>query len=156
MTAKSHEYAARIVWEGNLGSGTADYGGYGRHYRVEIDGRPDLAGSADPMFRGDADRHNPEDLFVAALSACHLLTYLALCARSGVRGVEYADEASGTLLLDSGGGGRFESVTLRPRIRIADGDPTLAESLHARAHELSFIAASVGIPVIVEPTIAAA
>ncbi len=154
MSAKAHEYSTRLVWEGNRGSGTADYRTYGRECRISVDGKPDLLGSADPMFRGDPERHNPEDLFVAALSACHLLTYLALCARSGIRVVEYEDRAAGTLVLGTGGGGRFESVTLRPRVTIDGGDPALAESLHEKAHELCFIAASVGIPVRVEPTIA--
>ena len=156
MTGRSHEYSTRLVWEGNLGSGTSEYRAYGRGYRISVDGKPDLPGSADPLFRGDAGRHNPEDLFVAALSACHLLTYLALCARSGIRVVEYEDRAAGTLGLAAGGGGRFDSVTLRPRVTIDGGDPALAESLHEKAHELCFIAASVGIPVRVEPAIARA
>lgn len=153
MADESHEYAARLIWEGDLGEGTADYAAYGRQYRILVDGKPDLAGSADPMFRGEAGKHNPEDLFLAALSACHLLTYLSLCARKGVRVVGYEDDARGTLVLDAGGGGRFESVTLRPRVTIAGGDMALAEALHERAHELCFIAASVGIPVRVEATV---
>lgn len=155
MAGGSHDYAARLVWEGNRGSGTADYRAYGREYRVEFAGKPDLAGSADPMFRGDPERLNPEDLFVAALSACHLLTYLALCARSGIRVVAYEDDARGTLALDTAGGGRFESVTLRPRVTIAAGDRELAAALHEKAHGLCFVAASVAIPVTVEPEILA-
>jgi organic hydroperoxide reductase OsmC/OhrA len=77
-----HTYAARLVWEGNSGEGTASYEGCGRSYRVLIEGKPELIGTADPAFRGDASRHNPEDLFLAAISACHMLTYLALCARA--------------------------------------------------------------------------
>jgi organic hydroperoxide reductase OsmC/OhrA len=145
---KTHDYKAKLVWEGNLGDGTSSYMGYGRKYRLKIDGKPDLTGSADPMFRGDPNAHNPEDLFVAALSSCHLLSYLALCARSKINVVAYEDDASGTLLLRPDGGGSFESVTLRPTVTIAaGGDEKRAMELHETAHDLCFIAASVKVPV---------
>ena len=85
MTIRAHEHAARLIWDGNTGGGTAGYAGYSRRYRVLVPGKPVLQGTADPVFRGEADRHNPEDLFLAAISACHMLSYLALCARQGVR-----------------------------------------------------------------------
>src|SRR6195256_1840783 len=150
----AHDYKARLVWDGNLGEGTSTYAGYGRKYRVQFDGKPDLIGSADPIFRGDANVYNPEDLFVASLSSCHLLSYLALCARSKINVVAYEDNASGTLLLRPDGGGRFESVTLRPVVTIAPGgDEKRALELHETAQDLCFIAASVSIPVLQEPQI---
>jgi len=145
---RTHEYRTAIQWTGNLGTGTAAYAAYGRDYRISIAGKPDIGGSADAQFRGNPARHNPEDLLVASLSACHLLAYLALCARSGVQVTDYTDEASGTLVLDGQGGGRFESVLLRPVVTIAD--PALvetAQSLHDRAHRQCFIAASCSMPV---------
>jgi organic hydroperoxide reductase OsmC/OhrA len=153
-TKNSHSYKARLVWEGNLGDGTSTYTGYGRKYRLKIDGKPDLIGSADPIFRGDANAYNPEDLFVAALSSCHLLSYLALCARSKINVVAYEDDASGTLLIRPDGGGKFESVTLRPTVTIAPGgDEKRALELHETAHDLCFIAASVSVPIRQEPQI---
>lgn len=138
-----HTYAARLAWEGNSGEGTASYEGYGRSYRVLIEGKPELIGTADPAFRGDASRHNPEDLFLAAISACHMLTYLALCARSGVRVIAYTDEAEGRMVLTGDGGGRFEEVSLRssrsttPRARRPPAGstpaPTISASLRAPA-----------------------
>ena len=95
----AHDYKARLVWDGNLGEGTSTYTGYGRKYRVQFDGKPDLTGSADPIFRGDANIYNPEDLFVASLSSCHLLSYLALCARSKINVIAYEDDAIGTMVL---------------------------------------------------------
>ena len=149
-----HDYKTRLIWDGNLGSGTSSYGGYGRKYRVQIDGKPELKGSADPMFRGDRDNYNPEDLFVASLSACHLLSYLALCARSKVNVVAYEDDASGILKLRPDGGGSFESVTLRPIVTITpDSDERRALELHETAHDQCFIAASVSVPVYHEPQI---
>ena len=87
----AHDYKAHLVWDGNLGTGTTSYTGYGRKYRLQIDGKPELVGSADPMFRGDGNVYNPEDLFVAALSSCHLLSYLALCARTQINLVRASD-----------------------------------------------------------------
>jgi organic hydroperoxide reductase OsmC/OhrA len=149
-----HAYSAHIIWHGNSGDGTSSYNSYGRQYRVAISGKPDLEASADPMFRGEGEKHNPEDLFVASISACHMLTYLALCARKGVRVVAYEDEARGTMSLDGRGGGRFEKITLRPRVSVADAkDIAAAKALHRTAHEQCFIANSCSVPIENEPTV---
>lgn len=149
-----HQYSAQLVWDGNLGSGTADYSGYSRAHRIEIAGKPDLLGSSDAAFRGDAKRHTPEDLFIAALSACHMLSYLALCARSGVCVVSYEDDASGVLLCDQNGGGRFSEVTLCPRVTITDAArESLAQHLHKTAHERCYIASSCNVPIRVKAEI---
>ncbi len=151
---KSHHYAVTVTWTGNLGEGTASYRAYSRNHEIAIAGKPALAGSADTTFRGDGDRHNPEDLLVAALSACHMLSYLHLCAISSIVVLEYRDAASGTMLTTADGGGRFTEVVLRPEVAIAaGGDAALAERLHHRAHELCFIASSVSFPVRCEPEI---
>ena len=73
-----------LTWTGNLGEGTATYRAYARDHEVTAPGKPALLGSSDPAFRGDRSRWNPEDLLVAALSQCHLLTYLHQCAEAGV------------------------------------------------------------------------
>ncbi|MFW6088810.1 MAG: OsmC family protein, partial [Gemmatimonadota bacterium] len=114
----THRYEAALTWTGNEGTGTSDYRSYGRSYTVSIAGKPVLRGSADPTFRGDAALHNPEDLFLAAIAGCHMLSYLALCARRGVRVVAYEDRATGVLTLE-GGGGRFTEVELNPVVRVA-------------------------------------
>jgi organic hydroperoxide reductase OsmC/OhrA len=143
-----HRYAARVIWTGNSGRGTVDYGGYGRDYSVVVRNKPTLAGSADVAFRGSPERHNPEDLFLAAIGACHMLFYLSLCARSGVRVLSYEDEVTGELATVPGGGGRFESVTLSPVVTVAGGtDIALARTLHGRAQERCFIANSCSVPI---------
>ncbi len=153
-TGSPHRYVTRLVWEGNLGKGTSEYGGYSRRFRVSLDNKPDLSGSADPAFRGEADRHNPEDLLVASLSSCHMLAYLALCARKGVTVVGYTDEAHGVMNVFPDGGGRFESVTLHPRVTIADpAMQDLAVDLHEHAHAVCFIAGSCNFPVRNSPTV---
>jgi organic hydroperoxide reductase OsmC/OhrA len=153
MSGKVHEYKSRLVWEGNKGDGTEDYATYGRNYRVLTTGKVDIEGSADAMFKGDSSKHNPEDLFVAALSTCHLLSYLALCARSKISVVAYEDDAVGTMELTPDGGGKFTEVVLRPRVTIGSGDLDLAVKLHERAHHYCFIANSVSCAVRNEPEV---
>lgn len=143
-----HTYKSQLIWDGNLGEGTSTYPGYGRQYRVVIDGKPDLHGSADPLFRGEAEKHNPEDLLLAAVSSCHMLSYLALCARASINVVDYRDDASGDLVFDNKGGGRFEEIRLHPVVTLADAkDIDRAMALHEKAHELCFIANSCSTPI---------
>ncbi len=145
--ARDHHYSAHLVWTGAARGPTSDYASYSRDHVVRIAGKPDLAGSADPLFRGDPARHNPEDWLVAALSACHMLTYLALCARTRIQVLAYEDEASGTMAIE-GGGGHFTEVVLRPKVTLVAGsDAKAAEALHEEAHRHCFIAASVNFPV---------
>jgi len=145
--SKAHTYSLDLRWDGNSGSGTASYAGYSREYRITIAGKPDIVGSADPAFRGDRAVHNPEELLVAALSSCHMLSYLALCARNGIRVESYRDAATGRMIAGPDGG-RFEEVMLAPRVGIAmGGDLDRALALHERAHAECFIASSVNFPV---------
>ncbi len=154
MTTVSHTYDARLDWTGNTGEGTARYDGYGRRWRVRTAGKPDLEGSAARIFLGDPALHDPEDLFVAAITTCHMLAYLALCARHGVKVVGYEDDARGTLVLHAGGGGRFEEVVLNPRVTVADpSHADLALSLHEAAHDRCFIATSCSTPVRHRPSV---
>ena len=150
--AKEHHFAAHVVWTGAGRGSTASYDTYDRSYRVEIEGKPPLEGSADPTFRGDASRHNPEDLLVASLAGCHLLSYLALCARAGIEVVSYQDQASGLMTIKDGKM-RFTEVTLAPRVVIGSGDLDKAIQLHEAAHGQCFIANSVNFPVLNMPTV---
>ncbi|WP_116951315.1 OsmC family protein [Jiangella endophytica] len=151
-----HQYTTTVRWTGNQGAGTASYRGYSRAHDIAADGRPVLAASSDPAFRGEADRWNPELLFVAALSECHLLQYLHLCAVAGVVVTGYEDTAAGTLELTPDGGGAFTEVVLRPVVTVADAAMIdQAVALHERAHELCFLASSVRMPVRHEPAVTA-
>jgi organic hydroperoxide reductase OsmC/OhrA len=151
--AESHHFAAHLVWTGASRGGTTRYEGYSREYRIDIEGKPPLRGSAAPPFLGDAALHNPEDLLVAALSSCHCLSYLALCARSRITVLEYEDRASGTMARVEGVT-RFTEVVLRPRVTVAAGsDLEKAHALHHRAHAICFIANSVNFEVRNDPEI---
>jgi organic hydroperoxide reductase OsmC/OhrA len=145
---KQHRYAVQVRWTGNTGSGTASYRGYERAHDIAVAGKPVIAGSSDPAFRGDASRWNPEELLVASLAACHKLWYLGLCAQHGIVVMTYVDDAEGCMVEEPGGAGQFASVTLRPRITIAAGaDAAVAAALHDQAHAMCFIARSVNFPV---------
>jgi organic hydroperoxide reductase OsmC/OhrA len=148
-----HSYAVSVEWLGNRGTGTSGYRDYGRQHVVRAPGKHDLEGSSDRVFHGNADRWNPEELLLAALSQCHLLSYLHVAATGGVIVTGYTDAAVGTMVQTANGGGRFTSATLRPRVTIASGDADLARALHAEASAKCFIAASVNFPVLHEPEI---
>ncbi|GAA3803543.1 OsmC family protein [Nocardioides panacisoli] len=146
-----HHYTLGVTWQGNRGSGTSGYRDYGRAVLLTAAGKPDLLGSADPTFRGDADRWNPEELLVAALSQCHLLSYLHSAVNHGVVVTAYEDNPVGTMA-QAGQGGRFTDVLLRPRVTVADASMVeAAAAIHHEASENCFIAASVSFPVRHEP-----
>jgi organic hydroperoxide reductase OsmC/OhrA len=149
---KNHHYSTTVRWTGNKGAGTGDYRAYERSHEIVVEGKPTIAGSSDPAFRGDAAKHNPEELLVASLSACHMLWYLHLCADAGVVVTDYIDQASGIMSEGDTGVGRFTVVTLKPRVSITEESHSIrAQELHEQAHRLCFIANSVNFEVRVEP-----
>lgn len=150
----AHSFQVRVAWTGNQGRGTVSYTAYERSHEISGDGKPIIAGSSDPAFRGDKSRYNPEELLVASLSACHMLSYLHLCADAHLVVTNYTDEAVGAMVVTKDGGGHFTEVTLKPAVRVTkDADLPLAKELHHKAHSLCFIANSMNFPVRVEPTI---
>ncbi len=149
-----HHYTVETTWTGDRGTGTSGYRDYDRAVTLSVEGKPDLLASSDKPFRGDPSRWNPEDLLLAALSECHLLSYLHACVTAGVVVVGYSDTATGTMVEDGRGGGAFREVVLRPRVVVADESMRgAAESAHEQAHEWCFIANSVNFPVRHEATI---
>jgi organic hydroperoxide reductase OsmC/OhrA len=153
--ARMHTYDTVVTWTGNRGTGTSGYRHYDRAHEVTADGPATIPGSSDPAFRGDPARWNPEQLLVAALSQCHMLQYLHLCADAGVVVTSYVDHAHGTMA-ETGEGGRFTEVVLRPEVSVAS--PTMVEAamvLHAAANRACFIANSVNFPVRHEPRVQA-
>ena len=151
---KQHHYATRVSWTGNVGDGTKSYRGYRRDHVIQSEGKPPLPGSSDPAFRGDPSRYNPEELLVAALSACHMLWYLHLCSTHQVVVLGYEDGASGVMRENEDGSGEFLGVQLHPVVTIAEGsDRARALALHQQAHQFCFIARSVNFPVEVAPEV---
>ncbi|HEU4891347.1 MAG TPA: OsmC family protein [Vicinamibacterales bacterium] len=146
-------FTSHLEWTGAFKGPTLDPGTFSRDLALTV-ADMSLAMSSAPGFRGDPLRANPEQLFVAALSACHALTYLFLAAKNHVLVTGYSDDAEGRLALVDGKM-RMWRVTLRPRITLdAAQDEAQARALTAKAHDNCFIANSVSTAVDVVPTFA--
>ena len=144
----THAYETMVTWSAGDSLGTANYRSYSRNHSIEVEGKPAIAASSDPTFRGDRSRYNPEELLVASLSSCHMLWYLHLCAVNDVVVREYHDRAVGKMRTETDGSGRFVLVELRPVVTIsARSNRARALDLHHEAHRLCFIARSVNFPV---------
>ncbi|HEY0104773.1 MAG TPA: OsmC family protein [Rhizomicrobium sp.] len=147
------EHHASVRW--TRASSDFTYEGYNRAHTVTFkNGAVALPGSAAPAFRGEPDRVDPEEAFVASLSACHMLTFLAICARKRLTVDAYEDDAVGHLEKDANGKLWVSRVTLHPRISFAPGtSPSAAQlsEIHHLSHDECFIANSVRTDVSVEP-----
>ena len=146
--AEAHDFGAGVVWTGNRGEGTAHYRAYDRTWEVRTDGKPVISCSNDPRLGGDPGLHNPEDMLIAALSACHMLWYLHLASDAGITVLAYEDAPLGHGESEASGAGRFTAATLRPRITVAQGtDLARADAIHGEIGKVCFIARSVAFPV---------
>jgi organic hydroperoxide reductase OsmC/OhrA len=121
---------------------------------TSVDDLPPLGVASPPEFGGPSGRWSPEHLFVAAVSSCLMTTFQAISSMSGLEVVEYSDDASGHLIRDTDGLYRIESVTLRPRVVISDGDKLeKAHRLLEKAERACLVSRSVRAPVRLESTI---
>jgi organic hydroperoxide reductase OsmC/OhrA len=149
------EHHARIHWQRSTAG--FDFEGYDRTHAWEFGGGVRLDASSAPEFRGRAELPNPEEALVAALSSCHMLTFLALAARKRLVVDRYDDEAVGTLAKNADGKLAVTRVVLRPRV-VFGGErsptPDEAARMHEQAHGQCFIANSVRTDVAIEPTTA--
>lgn len=151
---KEHHYQATVEWTGNTGAGTTHYTQYERSHQIQIEAKALIEGSADPAFRGDATKHNPEDLFVSSLASCHMLWYLHFCAVNNIIVETYVDTTTGVMVEEKDGKGYFKEVTLHPIVTVQRQEMvTTALALHQKAHAYCFIANSVNFPVLHQPVI---
>ncbi len=129
--------------------GTSNYRSYGRDHEIHGAAKAEsILGSADPAFRGDANRYNPEELLVASISACHMLWFLHFSAEAGVAVTSYTDSATGTMRINADGSGEFTELVLHPHIEAStEVSPDILFGLHERANAFCFIARSVRFPV---------
>jgi organic hydroperoxide reductase OsmC/OhrA len=146
-TPRESSFTSRARWTGTYVSGQTGGRSYTRDMLVEPDGKPPILGSAGARFFGDDTRYNPEDLMLASLAECHLLTYLALATKAGIRLTSLSIEVTGTLgSLD--GKTRFVRAALTAHTGVAAGaDAERARGLHAEAHEGCFMSSSVNFPI---------
>lgn len=145
----THQYELQMIWTGNKGDGTSHYRSYDRNHIIKFPKKPDLLASADPTFRGDPTKYNPEELLLAALSGCHMMSFLHVCVNAGVIVTAYEDRATGSMTVNSDGSGRFTEVVLNPIVTVAKA--SMIENineLHAKANKLCFIANSCNFPIL--------
>lgn len=145
---KEHSYHTNLQWTGNTGKGTETYRGYERSHQISVEGKQMIEASSDPSFHGDKSKYNPEEMFVASLSSCHMLWFLHLCSVASVIVLEYSDAAIGKMVESDDGNGRFSEVILYPQVKLKEEwmiEKTNA--IHEKAHHFCFIANSVNFPV---------
>lgn len=144
----AHHYPLSLAWTGNTLDGT-----YNRNATVTTAGKHPLAVSSAPEYAGDASRWNPEDLLGSALATCHMLTFLALCAKAKVEVVGYEDHAEAVLdTVDKVT--RITRVHLRPVIRVTRGTGMAKViELFEKAHKYCFVANSVTCEAVMEPRV---
>lgn len=146
--SERHDFVSAIEWTGNRGGGTAGYRSYDRTWSVVTPGKPVVHCSNDPRLGGAPTLHNPEDLLISALSACHMLWYLHLASRERIVVIAYRDEPMGVGESTPDGAGRFVEAILRPVVSVREGaDLERAEAIHHEIHHHCFIARSVNFPV---------
>ena len=147
------EHHIQLSW--NKGDAAFTYSDYPRNHAIVFkNGQERLTASAAPAYKGDATKADPEDLLVASLSSCHMLSFLAIASKKKVTVTSYEDDAVGFLENDSsnGKGGTLwiTRVILRPRV-VCDADAATLAEIHHLAHQACFIANSVKTDVRVEP-----
>jgi organic hydroperoxide reductase OsmC/OhrA len=146
------EHKVKISWERTTDD--FSYEAYTRDHTWAFEGGVRVPASAAPRFRGNPDRVDPEAAFVAALSSCHMLSFLAIASRRRHVVDSYDDDAIGYLEENAEGKLVMTRVYLRPIVKFS-GDrmprPDQIELMHHQAHEECFIANSVKTDVRVEP-----
>jgi organic hydroperoxide reductase OsmC/OhrA len=146
-----HDYRATTTWRRTSTDFT--YETYNRAHEVKFGGGEVVPWSAAPEFKGDAQRVNPEEAYVASLSTCHMLTFLAVAARKRFVVDSYIDEASGVMEKNEGGKYWVSRVTLRPIVTFSGTHQPSAQEiadLHHSAHENCFVGNSVRTQITVD------
>ena len=145
---RTHQYQLKIIWTGNHGNGTSSYTEYSRNHEISASGKTTLKGSADPAFRGDPTKYNPEELFLSSISTCHMLWFLHLCSDAGIVVTSYEDNPIGYMTEGGIEAGRFTKVELHPVITITEQERIQeANRLHLAASEKCFIRNSCNFPI---------
>lgn len=146
-------HEATVVW--TLDGDDMPAGRYSRAHEIRFDGGAVVAGSPAPEIVpapwSRPENVDPEEMFTAAVAACHMLWFLDLARRRGLTAERYVDRAVGVMTRNDAGELWVSRVTLRPRIgwREDPGEAATAE-LHEAAHRRCFIANSVKTEIVVE------
>lgn len=145
------EHKVSLQW--NRGDAPFEYQKYSRDHTWEFDGGHEMQATAAPAYLGNPKNVDPEEAFVASLSSCHMLTFLAVACKKKFVLDEYSDNAVGVMEKNAEGKLAITKVTLRPKLKFSgEKQPTEQEldEMHHFAHDQCFIANSVKTEVTVE------
>jgi organic hydroperoxide reductase OsmC/OhrA len=133
-----HHYSLQTIWTGNTQLlGTSHYTSFERSFETIIDNKAVIYGSSDPAFRGDNSKHNPEELLLAAISSCHMLWFLHLCANEKIIVESYVDHATAQMEITEKGGGHFTIATLNITLKITNNvSLNKINTIHKEANQL--------------------
>lgn len=150
----SEAFETRVVWPADENQKLPPDATFSRNNWLAAHGKAEVFGSSPVIFGGDPKGYNPEELLTLSLSECHMLTYLAIAAKRGLKVLHYEDNATGSLGKNAEGRTQMMEVVLRPKVTVAKGSSLEdAKAFHARAHTACFMAASVNFPVRNEPEV---
>ena len=145
-------YKIGLKWQGGIDL-KKNYR-YNKTYELSFNNKPNLIGSADAYFHGDALLYNPEEMLLSALASCHMMSFFYLCSKEKIMIENYKDEPEGKLKMNANGSGQFEVVTLQPVIKVnINNDLEKIEELFTLANEYCFIARSCNFKIIHNPKI---
>lgn len=150
-----HTFKATVIWTLKTGESTNNPKTFSRNHKIVIANKTmPLPVSAAKTFRGDNTLYNPEDLLLSAITSCHMMSYLYVCAQHNIQVLSYTDDSQGDLEVQSSGSGHFKTVRLNPVVTIKDPSQiSLAKTLHNQANKLCFIANSCNFPITHQATI---
>lgn len=146
----THIYKINLEWLGKLTISKRFK--YDKTYQINFKNKPSITGSADPVFHGNADLYNPEEMLISALASCHMMSFFYLCSVHKIKIESYQDTPEGTLKINPNGSGQFEQVTLKPQI-ITNEEKNKVQELFIKAKEYCFIARSCNFQILLEPSI---
>lgn len=153
MRVSQHEFSLTVTRDSSTPADSAGSRKDSRRHSVSAEGKPPILGSSAKAFHGETERWNPEELFLASLAQCHLLSLLYVVERDGLGEIECTIHATATLEVGADGAGRITSVTLTPHTRALHSSAEQLVAAHEEADKLCFIANSVSCEVVVIPRV---
>lgn len=133
-----------------------DVGGYDTDHEISFNDHDSLTGDAAPDWGGERNNVNPEQMLAAALSSCHMMTFLSLAARAKLPIATYSDHAVSVLGKLPNGRMAVTDILLSPRVTLDTGfsiEPGELEKMHTKTHKLCFVANSISARVRVTPVV---
>ncbi|NMH65812.1 OsmC family protein [Shewanella salipaludis] len=143
-------FQVTVDWQASAGT---EEGQFCRDHQIAFGSGQRLLASSASEYNGSADRVNPEESLLAALSSCHMLTFLTIAHLKRLPVASYVDQASAELGKNQAGRTAISRIQLKPEIVFADGvevTQEVLEKMHQKAHANCFIANSLSAEIAIE------